>query len=373
MSIFSEDILSIIKELNSNNDKELEKLMVSKIEMINDSTTLEEIRNLLVSVKDEYEDNNITFEQLQEIVGEDTNYLDTIDNSFNVEDYENLEDDDYRIDAYKQYMNWISKIPLLSDEIQLNKFKEYYDGNKDLYEELYLANLRLVIKEVNKYKEYMDYEGILDLIQEGNIGLGSAVERYDPYRGFKFSTYATYWIRAKITEKLVTDFRNIRIPKSVLYFATNMNKKISALEDELKRRLTEDEIKSMFDSEYYYNKYNTVNILKETASLDIQIGEDTDDTLGDFMIDGTKEIEKENIKLALKRDIEEIMKSDLLNNREKYVIIESFGIGKLKERNLADIGREFHVSRERVRQIQLKALKKIKRVKGWKLKGYLGE
>ena len=298
------------------------------------------------------------------------------------EDDENLEIDASSVnydevadDSVKLYLREIGKIPLLSQEEELELAKKIIEGNekekKRAKDKMAESNMRLVVSIAKRYSgRGLDF---LDLIQEGNTGLLRAVEKFDPDKGFKFSTYATWWIRQAITRAIADQARTIRIPVHMVETINKVLRTQRRLTQELNREPTTDEIGKAMDMDADKIEY-VMKIKQDIASLDASVGrdgEDDDSSLGDFIEDEDR-VSPEDAAATqlLKEQIAEILST--LTDREQKIIKMRFGIGGGKSHTLEEVGAEFSVTRERIRQIEAKALTKLRKNKDTKkLKEYL--
>src|SRR2546428_940893 len=259
-------------------------------------------------------------------------------------------------DPVRMYLKEIGKVPLLNsaDEIKLAKRMER--GDEEAKRRLIEANLRLVVSIAKKYVG----RGMLflDLIQEGNLGLIRAVEKFDWRKGYKFSTYATWWIRQAITRALADQARTIRIP---VHMVETINKLIPVsrrLLQELGREPTPEEIAAKMDVPVDKGR-KVLKIAQEPISLETPIGEEEDSLLGDFVEDpGAIAPADAAARALLTEAVEEVL--DSLTSRERRVLQLRFGLEDGRQRTLEEVGREFGVTRERIRQIEAKALRKLR-------------
>jgi RNA polymerase primary sigma factor len=259
-------------------------------------------------------------------------------------------------DPIRAYLHEIGRIPLLTAEEEVILAKNIEAGDRESRELLTTANLRLVVSIAKKYaKRGLD---LLDLIQEGNIGLMRAVEKFEYRKGFKFSTYATWWIRQAITRAIADQARTIRVPVHMIETINKLSKVSSQLASKLGRRPKISEIaKEMgVDSD----KVNEIiRIAQRPASLEAPIGEEKDSKLSDIIPDEYSASPSEIATWAsLKRQIDEILSG--LTDRERKVLELRFGLKDGVSRTLEEVGHEFKVTRERIRQIEAKALKRLK-------------
>jgi RNA polymerase primary sigma factor len=259
-------------------------------------------------------------------------------------------------DPIRAYLHEIGRIPLLNASEEIILAKKIEEGDEESRELLTTANLRLVVSIAKKYaKRGLD---LLDLIQEGNIGLMRAVEKFEYRKGFKFSTYATWWIRQAITRAIADQARTIRVPVHMIETINKLSKVSSQLAAKLGRRPKVKEIAK--EMELDVSKVNEIiRIAQRPASLEAPIGEEQDSKLGDIIPDEFSASPTEIATWAsLKVQINEILNG--LTDREKKVLELRFGLKDGVSRTLEEVGHEFKVTRERIRQIEAKALKRLK-------------
>ncbi|KKP68622.1 MAG: RNA polymerase sigma factor [Candidatus Moranbacteria bacterium GW2011_GWE1_35_17] len=273
-------------------------------------------------------------------------------------------------DSVQMYLREIGKVPLLKsdDEVRLAKLIE--KGEISAKQKLTEANLRLVVSIAKKYVGRSNNLSLLDLIQEGNIGLFKAVEKFDYHKGYKFSTYATWWIRQAITRALADQSRTIRIPVHMVETINKYTQIVRQLVQELGREPLAEEIAAEMDMEV--DKIRHIQkISQETVSLETSIGDSDDDSvLGDF-IEDTETIMPDQTasRTLLKSHVIEILEE--LSPREQRILKIRFGLDDGVTHTLEEVGQEFGVTRERIRQIEAKALDKIRNQKGLgKLRDY---
>ena len=272
------------------------------------------------------------------------------------------------VDPVKMYLKDIGKVPLLSAEDEVELSKRMMEGDEAAKHTLSEANLRLVVSIAKRYVgRGMQF---LDLIQEGNLGLMKAVEKFDYQKGFKFSTYATWWIRQAITRAIADLARTIRIP---VHMVETINKQVRVsreLLQKLGREPTPEEIaKEMGVSERRVIEIQ--KIAQDPVSLETPIGEEEDSHLGDFIEDeGTTAPNDVLAATMLKEHLISVL--DTLTPREEKVLRLRYGIDDGRSRTLEEVGKEFNVTRERIRQIEAKALRKLRHPsRSKKLKGFL--
>ncbi len=270
-------------------------------------------------------------------------------------------------DPVRMYLREIGRVPLLTYEQEVSLAKLSEKGDKAAKKKLTEANLRLVVSIAKKYVNRG--LSLLDLIQEGNIGLTRAVEKYDWRRGFKFSTYATWWIRQAITRAIADQARTIRIP---VHMVETINKYIRVsrrMMQELGREATDEEIAKEMEIDVTKVR-EIVKVSQEPASLEAPVGEEEDSRLGDFIPDQAASPTEQASAALLKDHIKEVLGS--LTPREAKVLELRFGLEDGKAKTLEEVGREFGVTRERIRQIEAKAIRKLRHpTRAKKLRDYL--
>ena len=271
-------------------------------------------------------------------------------------------------DPVKLYLKEIGKVPLLSPKEEKNLALRIESGDQDAKKKLAEANLRLVVSVAKRYVG----RGMLflDLIQEGNIGLIKAIEKFDYRKGYKFSTYATWWIRQAITRSIADQARTIRIP---VHMVETLNRLIRTSRDmvqELGREPTVEELSVRMNLPMD-RIHELLLFSQEPVSLETPIGEEDDTHLGDFIQDSMIPVPADAVDYAmLKEQITEVLGT--LTKREEQVLRMRFGLEDGHPRTLEEVGKEFHVTRERIRQIESKALRKLKHpTRSRKLKDYL--
>ena len=284
-------------------------------------------------------------------------------------DFNSVNYDDVADDSVKLYLREIGKIPLLSTEEEFELAQKIIHGTekeqKRAKDKMAESNMRLVVSIAKRYSgRGLDF---LDLIQEGNTGLLRAVEKFDPDKGFKFSTYATWWIRQAITRAIADQARTIRIPVHMVETINKVLRTQRRLTQELNREPSTEEIAEAMGMEPEKIEY-VMKIKQDIASLDASVGrdgEDDDSSLGDFIEDEDR-VSPEDAAATqlLKEQIASILST--LTDREQKIIKMRFGIGGGKSHTLEEVGAEFSVTRERIRQIEAKALAKLRKNKDTK-------
>ena len=271
-------------------------------------------------------------------------------------------------DPVRMYLREIGRIKLLTYEQELDLAKRILDGDEDAKQELAEANLRLVVSIAKKYVG----RGMLflDLIQEGNMGLIKAVEKFDYTKGFKFSTYATWWIRQSITRAIADQARTIRIPVHMVETINKLIRTSRHLLQKLGREPSPEELSK--ELEMPIDKVMEIQkIAQDPVSLETPIGEEDDSHLGDFIQDEDSPAPQDAAAYTLlKEQLAEVMQT--LTPREAKVLRLRFGLDDGKARTLEEVGKEFDVTRERIRQIEAKALRKLRHPsRSKKLKDYM--
>lgn len=314
---------------------------------------MEEIKDNILNAKDLMDDfdepKNDDLEKEEEVSDEDL--------AITTENVDSFADDSVRL-----YLREIGKIPLLSPEEEFNLAQRILLGDKKAKDKMVESNMRLVVSIAKRYGgRGLDF---LDLIQEGNTGLLRAVEKFDPDKGFKFSTYATWWIRQAITRAIADQARTIRIPVHMVETINKVLRTTRRLTTELNREPTNEEIAKELDMEPDKVDY-VMKIKQDIASLDASVGregDDEDSVLGDFVEDEERiSPEDSAANQILKEQLAEIIST--LTDREQKIIRLRFGIGGGRPHTLEEVGSEFAVTRERIRQIEAKALSKLRKNK----------
>ena len=298
------------------------------------------------------------------MLSEDALLLDDLDDSF----IKDGEDEDIDIDAVdllegigtedpvRMYLKEIGTVPLLSADEELRLAKRKAEGDEYAKERLIEANLRLVVSIAKRYTgRGMSF---LDLVQEGNLGLIKGVEKFDYTKGYKLSTYATWWIRQSVTRALADQARTIRVPVHMVETINKMSK--------MQRKLTlelgyEPSVTELADAlEMSEDKVMEImQIAREPASLETPIGEEDDSNLGDFVADSNVVTPEGNVESVMLREHIDALLGDLKES-ERQVIVLRFGLEDGHPRTLEEVGKEFNVTRERIRQIEAKALRKLR-------------
>ena len=333
--------------------KELDDVNPEQIDKVFDA-----FEALGVNLSDDLDDEEPDIEDLKEV---EYLKLDEITET----SYEGINVDD----PVRMYLREIGRIPLLTFDQELDLAKRILDGDEDAKKRLAESNLRLVVSIAKKYVG----RGMLflDLIQEGNMGLIKAVEKFDYTKGFKFSTYATWWIRQAITRAIADQARTIRIPVHMVETINKLIRTSRHLLQQLGREPTPEEIAE--EMEIPVEKVMEIQkIAQDPVSLETPIGEEDDSHLGDFIQDDDSPAPHDSAAYTLlKEQLEEVMNT--LTPREAKVLKLRFGLEDGKARTLEEVGREFEVTRERIRQIEAKALRKLRHPsRSKKLRDYMG-
>ncbi len=319
---------------------ELEEANPEQIEKVFDA-----FEELNLDVKDDLDDEEPDLEDLKEV--EDIKV-----EEINLSNLEGISTDD----PVRMYLREIGRIPLLTYEEEIELAEKILEGDEEAKQKLAESNLRLVVSIAKKYVG----RGMLflDLIQEGNMGLIKAVEKFDYTKGYKFSTYATWWIRQAITRAIADQARTIRIPVHMVETINKLIRTSRHLLQRLGREPTPDEIAE--ELEMPVEKVMEIQkIAQDPVSLETPIGEEDDSHLGDFIQDEDSPAPHDAAAYTLlKEQLEEVMNT--LTPREAKVLKLRFGLEDGKARTLEEVGREFEVTRERIRQIEAKALRKLR-------------
>ena len=364
------------------NQEKLEEMKDVKVEKKDEKLDAEKVQEIVKKAKAK---GKITYEELaKELENTNPDQIDKVFDAFeemgvnilnddfedepdidDLKEVENLKLDEITETSYegisvddpvRMYLREIGKIPLLSYDKELELAKRILEGDEEAKQELAEANLRLVVSIAKKYVG----RGMLflDLIQEGNMGLIKAVEKFDYTKGFKFSTYATWWIRQDITRAIADQARTIRIPVHMVETINKLIRTSRHLLQQLGREPTPEEI--AVEMEIPVEKVMEIQkIAQDPVSLETPIGEEDDSHLGDFIQDEDSPAPQDAASYTLLREqLEEVMKT--LTPREAKVLRLRFGLDDGKARTLEEVGKEFDVTRERIRQIEAKALRKLR-------------
>ena len=261
-------------------------------------------------------------------------------------------------DPVRMYLKEIGKVPLLSAEEEIKLAQRMEEGDEDAKKRLAEANLRLVVSIAKRYVG----RGMLflDLIQEGNIGLMHAAEKYDYTKDNRFSTYASWWIKEAITRAIDQQSREIRVPVHVAENIKRVQKAAKELQQEFGREAEPGEIAKKLGDRTEEEVKNILSYIRNPVSLETPVGEDGEDSLGDFVEDRSETTPEDAMDvLVRKEEVQELLET--LNDREKEVISLRFGLGKDRTYTLEEIGESLGITRERVRQIESKAMEKLRK------------
>ena len=312
-------------------------------------------------ILEQLEDQNI--DVLQTMEGEELLLDDLNEDEFLEEEEIDLENVDLSVpegtgteDPVRMYLKEIGKIPLLSIEEEIELAKRIEIGDEEAKKRLAEANLRLVVSIAKKYSgRGMQF---LDLIQEGNLGLIKAVEKFDYKKGYKFSTYATWWIRQAITRAIADQARTIRIPVHMVETINRVIRVSRQLVQDLGREPSLEELSKELDMPIE-KVQEVLKASQEPVSLETPVGEEDESHLGDFIQDDNMPVPAEAATFTLLQEqLVEVLST--LSEREQKVLRLRFGLDDGRARTLEEVGKEFHVTRERIRQIEAKALRKLR-------------
>ncbi len=311
------------------------------------------------------EENHIVLRQDDEVELSDDMALEEIISEEAVLDESSDFGDD---DPVKIYMKDIGKVRLLTPHEEVELAKAAWHGSEAAKKKLAEANLRLVVSVAKRYLG--SGMPLLDLIQEGNLGLMKAVDKFDYTKGYKFSTYATWWIRQSITRAIADQSRTIRIPVHMVESMNRIIRTSRTMVQELGREPTRQELAARLDIPV--DKINeALKMTQEPVSLETPVGDEDETHLGDFIQDSSVIVPvEETTRMFLNEQISEVLHT--LSEREEKVLRLRYGLNDGRARTLEEVGREFHVTRERIRQIEAKALRKLKHpTRSRKLRDYL--
>lgn len=358
-----------VNEVEKNKNAKVDEQTSEKIKKLlkeakkSGKITYEDLANQLDDVNPEQMDS--VFDAFEEIGVDLTDDFDVEPDVEDLKEVENLKLDQITDtsfegisvdDPVRMYLREIGRIPLLTYEEELDLAQKILDGDEDAKQKLAESNLRLVVSIAKKYVG----RGMLflDLIQEGNMGLMKAVEKFDYTKGFKFSTYATWWIKQAITRAIADQARTIRIPVHMVETINKLIRTSRHLLQQLGREPTPEEIAA--EMEIPVERVAEIQkIAQDPVSLETPIGEEDDSHLGDFIQDEESPAPHDAASYTMLREqLEEVMNT--LTPREAKVLKLRFGLEDGKSRTLEEVGKEFNVTRERIRQIEAKALRKLR-------------
>ena len=334
-------------ELNSERIEQIYSYLENKGIEINENTS---------------DDLNIDIDNIDNIADEDSLLLDD-DDEFDKDSEEDIDLSAIDLlegvgteDPVRMYLKEIGTVPLLTANEELELAKRKQDGDEYAKQRLIEANLRLVVSIAKRYTgRGMSF---LDLVQEGNLGLIKGVEKFDYTKGFKLSTYATWWIRQSVTRALADQARTIRVPVHMVETINKMSKMQRKLTLELGYEPSVTELANALDMTEE-KVMEIMQIAREPASLETPIGEEDDSNLGDFVADSNVLTPEGNVESVMLREHIDTLLGDL-KERERQVIVLRFGLEDGHPRTLEEVGKEFKVTRERIRQIEAKALRKLR-------------
>ncbi|MCD6267274.1 MAG: RNA polymerase sigma factor RpoD [Thermotogaceae bacterium] len=312
--------------------------------------------NLIEKIYEELEKNHVTIMDKEPSEGSEETVTDDEVMKLLEEESPEVYDSTSVKDSIKMYLKEIGKIPLLTPSQERELARRAQMGDKKAREKLITANLRLVVSIAKRYIG----RGLpfLDLIQEGNIGLLKAVEKFDWRKGYKFSTYATWWIRQAITRAIADQARTIRIPVHMVETINKLNRLIREYYQEHGEQPSTEELAKMMGKPVEKIE-EILEAAKETISLEAPIGEDEDSTIGDFVADDSiPSPKKEAMRMLIREEVEKVLRT--LNPREAMVLKMRYGLLDGKAKTLEEVGQYFNVTRERIRQIEVKALRKLR-------------
>mgnify|MGYP000640609107 CR=1 FL=1 len=341
---------------------------------LKNSLTYSEVIDLFEGVEYDLEISERIYDELEKlgikVTSDDISELDNIIEVLETqpEVIPNLPDSVSIDDPVRMYLKEIGRVPLLTSDQEIDIAKRMADGDEEAKQQLAEANLRLVVSVAKRYVgRGMQF---LDLIQEGNLGLIKAVEKFDYKKGYKFSTYATWWIRQAITRAIADQARTIRIPVHMVETINKLIRVSRQLLQELGREPSPEEIAKEMSMPVDRVR-EILKISQEPVSLETPIGEEEDSHLGDFIKDDNVPVPADAAAFTLlKEQLEEVLGT--LTEREQKVLTLRFGLEDGRARTLEEVGKEFNVTRERIRQIEAKALRKLRHPsRSRKLKDYL--
>ena len=370
-NLFTENGITIMTEVEETKKETKEETKEASIEESDEKVTASDIDELSKMLEDENSD-DVDIKELKEIEEEEAEEKDNFNFDSLLNDTANN-----NVDYVRVYLKEIGDIPLLSDEEERMYTIQYYKTKSPEIKDLLINhNLRLVVSIAKRYVgSGLDF---LDLIQEGNIGLVKGIERFNPNKGFKLSTYTTWWIKQSITRAIADKGRTIRIPVHLNEMLHKMKKAIAQLnsdctDQEIADYMNENNLiprKGFIMTAKLVNYYKTLN--SDTISLQTKLGDEEDSELGDFIEDTTYKSTEDEVDVIMLRDTLMKVMNEALNDKEKEILVLRYGLDDGTPKTLEQIGKMYHVTRERIRQIQDKAVHKLKKDKYRKyLKGFL--
>ncbi len=323
--------------------------------MANDDQAADDIQNTTSEDIEEHVSPDFEEPAIDELIDEEEDTPEDVLNSGQY--FDDISDDSVRL-----HLREIGKIPLLSAEEELALAQRVVAGDKKAKDKMAEANMRLVVSIAKRYSgRGLDF---LDLIQEGHTGLLRAVEKFDPDKGFKFSTYATWWIRQAITRAIADQARTIRIPVHMVETINKLLRTQRRMTQELNREPTIEELAKELEMEPEKVEY-VIKIKQDISSLDAGVGRDDDSedsVLGDFIVDEDSTTPEDSASnQLLKEQVQAVLST--LSEREQKIVKMRFGLENGKSHTLEEVGQEFAVTRERIRQIEAKALAKLRKHK----------
>lgn len=260
-------------------------------------------------------------------------------------------------EAIREYLKSIRNIPLLSEEEERETAIAAVRGDENARQTMITSNLRLVVKIAKTYIGRSSNLSFLDLIQEGNLGLMKAIEKFDAEKGFRFSTYATYWIKQAISKAVIDQSRAVRLPAHIINELNKFNKAIRELSQQYGRTPTDKELAAYLEvSVKKINEYYTIS--KEPCSLDVTIDEDEDTAMIDLIADENATKFMDIDELSIRDTIYSVLNT--LSERERKIIELRFGFVDGRQHTLEEVGKEFNLTKERIRQLEASALKKLR-------------
>ncbi len=327
-----------------------------------DAEMMDKIYEIMESMGIEIVDSYLDLENFDDI--EEVETLETSEDMENALASEGLAIEDH----VRMYLKEIGKVPLLETEKEIELSQRMLEGDEKAKELLVEANLRLVVSIAKRYMGRGMY--FLDLIQEGNLGLMKAVEKFDYTKGYKFSTYATWWIRQAITRAIADQARTIRIPVHMVETIHKVQRASRQILQEKGHDASPEEISEAINMPVDKVR-DILKVAQEPVSLETPIGEEEDSHLGDFIPDDEAPAPADAVSYTLLREqLDEVLST--LTNREKSVLKLRFGLEDGRTRTLEEVGKEFNITRERIRQIEAKALRKLRHPsRSKKLRDYL--